>query len=153
LVRLHSDYLAKVQAGQGSLSHQRKLEIIAERLALPNAKSDAQPSPQAKTALRRSFRNGPIYRGNPEDKAWEELFNPGQLLSLIDGIPEPEQSLAAVVESLAEATLAKEHPLHPNFQQLYNFSADFSSAMQRRLLQAIWKSRATDEDGTVKRDL
>jgi hypothetical protein len=153
LVRLHSDYLAKVTATQAPLSDQRKLEIIAEGLALQTARSNAQPSPQAKAALRRAFLNGRVYRWSPEDRAWEELFNPGQLLSLINGIPEADQSLAAVVEKLVEATLAKEHALHPNFQQCFNFSADLSAAMQRRLLQAIWKGRVTEDDGSAKKDL
>jgi hypothetical protein len=58
-----------------------------------------------------------------------------------------------VLEKLAETTLAKEHPLHPNFDTLYNFSADLAATMQRRLLQAIWKGRAVEDDGPAKRDL
>jgi hypothetical protein len=90
LVRLHSDYLAKVNAGQASLSDQRKLEIVAEALDLPTARAVATPSPQAETTLRRAYLNGRIYRWNKQDNAWEELYNPGQLLSLITGVPEQE---------------------------------------------------------------
>lgn len=154
LVRLYGDYDAKVRAGDPSISDKRKLEILSEELGMATTRSDPRPSPQATAVLRRAFLNGRIYHWNKKDDAWEELFSPGELLSLITGIPEDRQSLGAVVEQFAAATLPKEHPLHPDFQTAFNFSADLSSTMQKRVLQAIWRGRATDDDGTnAKRDL
>ncbi|HOI38967.1 MAG TPA: hypothetical protein PLF11_16515, partial [Bacillota bacterium] len=42
---------------------------------------------------------------------------------------------------------------HPNFREAYSFSADLSPAMRRRVLEAIWKGRVTDGDGTAKADI
>ena len=153
LARLHADYIAKVQAGQATLSDKRKLEVIGELLGLPTAQAEARPSREALTVLNRAFMNGRIYRWNPTDKSWEQLYDPGQLLSLIGGIPEDLRSLATVVEKFAADTLSREHPLHPDFQNVFNFSADLSTAMQRRVLQAIWKGRATEDDPQAKGDL
>lgn len=152
-VKLFGDYQSQVTAGGASQSVRRKLELLGEWIDLPAGTKSAQPSPKATEILLESFVNGDIRQWNPKDQAWEVLCKPAELLSLYQSIPQNERSLKRLLEKVATKALSKVFHFHPDFREAYSFSADFSPAMRRRVLEAIWKGRVTDEDGTAKTDL
>lgn len=153
LVKLFGDYQSQVNAGGASQSVRRKLELLGEWIDLPFGTKSAQPTRKATEILLESFVNGEMRQWNTRDQAWEILCEPAELLSLYQGIPQSERSLGRLLEKVATMTLAKVFHLHPDFREAYSFSADLSSQMRKRILEAIWKGRVTDGDGTAKADL
>lgn len=153
LVKLFGDYQSQVNAGGASQSVRRKLELLGEWIDLPAGTKSAQPDRKAIGILLESFVNGEIRQWNPKDQVWEILCEPAELLSLYQSIPQSERSLDQLLGKVATKALSKVFHLHPNFREAYSFSADLSPTMRRRVLEAIWKGRVTDGDGTAKADL
>ncbi|MCY9666475.1 DUF2570 domain-containing protein [Paenibacillus alginolyticus] len=153
LVKLFGDYQSQVNAGGASQLVRRKLELLGEWIDLPAGTKSAQPARKAIEILLESFVNGEIRQWNPKDQAWEILCEPAELLSLYQSIPQSERSLERLLEKFSSKALSKVFHFHPNFHEAYSFSADFSPAIRRRVLEAIWKGRITDSDGTAKADL
>ena len=153
LVKLFGDYQSQVNAGGASQSVRRKLELLGEWTDLPAGSKSAQPARKATEILLESFVNGEIRQWNTRDQAWEILCDPAELLSLYNSIPQSERSLERLLEKVATKALAKVFHFHPDFRNAYSFSADISTQMRRRILEAIWKGRVTDRDGTAKADL
>lgn len=153
LVKLFGDYQSQVNAGGASQSVRRKLELLGEWIDLPAGTKSAQPARKITEILLESFVNGEIRQWNSKDQAWEILCEPAELLSIYQSIPQNERSLARLMEKVATKALSKVFHLHPDFREAYSFSADLSPAMRRRVLEAIWKGRVTDGDGTAKADL
>ena len=154
-VKLYSDYTAQVNAGGVSQSVKRKLEILRERdfLNLPSGLTEIQPSRKAIEILLKGIINGEIRRWNGQDKSWETLCAPSKLLSEYNSIPSSERSLRALLQRVAAPALSSCFQFHPDFQSLYTFSADLSPVLRKRLLAAIWKARATNDDAQAKGDL
>jgi hypothetical protein len=153
LVKLFGDYQSQVNAGGASQSVRRKLDLLGEWIDLPAGTKSVQPARKATEILLESFVNGEIRQWNVKDQAWEVLCVPAELLSLYQNIPQAERSLERLLEKVATKALAKIFILHPDFRQAYSFSADLSSAMRRRVLEVLWKGRATEGDGNGKADL
>lgn len=153
LVKLFGDYQSQVNAGGASQSVRRKLELLGEWIDLPAGTKSAQPARKATEILLESFVNGEIRQWNTKDQAWEVLCEPADLLSLYQSIPQSERSLERLLEKVASKALSKIFLFHPDFREAYSFSADLSPVMRRRVLEAIWKGRVTDGDGTAKADL
>lgn len=153
LVKLYGDYQSQVNAGGASQSVRRKLELLGEWIDLPAGTKSAQPARKATEILLESFVSGEIRQWNTKDQAWEILCEPAELLSLYQSIPQSERSLERLLEKVAAKALSKVFQSHPDFRETYSFAADLSSAMRRRVLEAIWKGRVTDGDGTAKADL
>ena len=153
LVKLFGDYQSQVNAGGASQSVRRKLELLGEWIDLPAGTKSAQPARKATEILLESFVNGEIRQWNTKDQAWEILCEPADLLSLYQSIPQSERSLERLLEKVATKALAKVFHFHPDFREAYSFSADLSNQMRKRILEAIWKGRVTDGDGTAKADL
>lgn len=153
LVKLFGDYQSQVNVGGASQSVRRKLELLGEWIDLPAGIKSAQPARKATEILLESFVNGDIRQWNPKDQAWEILCEAAELLSLYQSIPQSERSLERVLEKVASMALNKVFHYHPDFREAYSFSADLSTQMRKRTLEAIWKSRVTDGDGTAKADL
>ncbi|HID72620.1 TPA: hypothetical protein EYP38_01650, partial [Candidatus Micrarchaeota archaeon] len=153
LVKLYGDYQSQVNAGGASQSVRRKLELLGEWIDLPAGETRVQPSRKAVEKLLEAFVNGEIRHWNAKDQVWEILCEPAELLSLYNSIPQNERSLQQLIEKIAGKALNKVFHYHPNFREAYSFTADLSGTMRRRVLEAIWKGRVTDEDGTGKADL
>lgn len=153
LVKLYGDYQSQVNAGGASQSVRRKLEILGEWIDLSAGSKYTQPSRKAIEILLESLVNGEIRQWNAKDKVWEILCEPAELLSLYNSIPQSEWSLGRLIEKISVKVLGKVFHYHPDFREAYSFSADLSMAMRRRVLEAIWKGRVTDEDGSAKGDL
>ncbi len=153
LVKLHGDYQSQVNAGGASQSVRRKLELLGEWIDLPAGTKSAQPTRKAIGILLESFVNGEIRQWNGADQAWKILWEPAELLALYQSIPQSDRSLGRLLEKAASRALSQVFRLHPDFHKVYSFSADLSPAMRRRVLEAIWKGRLTDDDGTAKADL
>jgi hypothetical protein len=153
LVKLFGDYHSQVNAGGASQSVRRKLELLGEWIDLPAGTKSAQPARKATEILLESFVNGEIRQWNSKDQAWEILCEPAELLSLYQSIPQSERSLGRLLEKVATKALSKVFYLHPDFREAYSFSADLSNQMRKRILEAIWKGRVTDGDGTAMADL
>lgn len=153
LVKLFGDYQSQVNAGGASQSVRRKLELLGEWIDLPAGTKSVQPARKATEILLESFVNGEIRQWNTKDQAWEILCEPAELLSLYQNIPQSERSLARLLEKVATKALSKVFHFHPDFREAYSFSADLSNQMRKRILEAIWKGRVTDGDGTAKIDL
>ncbi|AKB08529.1 TPA: hypothetical protein ACMDV4_001028 [Vibrio cholerae] len=153
LVKLFGDYQSQVNAGGASQSVRRKLELLGEWIDLPAGTKSAQPARKATEILLESFVNGEIRQWNTKDQAWDILCEPAELLSLYHSIPQSERSLERLLEKVATKALAKVFHFHPDFREVYSFSADLSNQMRKRILEAIWKGRVTDGDGTAKADL
>ena len=152
-VKLYGDYQSQVNAGGASQSVRRKLELLGEWIDLPAGETRVQPSRKAVEKLLEAFVNGEIRHWNAKDQVWEILCEPAELLSLYNSIPQNERSLQQLIEKIAGKALNKVFHYHPNFREAYSFTADLSGTMRRRVLEAIWKGRVTDEDGTGKADL
>ncbi|HFT0375063.1 TPA: hypothetical protein ACH1TY_001255 [Enterobacter mori] len=153
LVKLFGDYQSQVNAGGASQSVRRKLELLGEWIDLPAGTKSSQPARKATEILLESFVNGEIRQWNTKDQAWEILCEPAELLSLYQSIPQSERSLERLLGKVASKALAKVFHFHPDFREAYSFSADLSNQMRKRILDAIWKGRVTDGDGTAKADL
>jgi len=153
LVKLYGDYQSQVNAGGASQSVRRKLELLGEWIDLPTGTKSAQPARKATEILLEAFVNGEIRQWNPKDQVWEILCEPAELLSLYQSIPQSERSLERLLEKVATKALSKVFNFHPDFREAYSFSADLSNQMRKRILEAIWKGRVTDGDGTAKADL
>ena len=153
LVKLFSDYQSQINAGGASQSVRRKLELLGEWIDLPAGTKSVQPARKATEILLESFVNGEIREWNPKDQVWDILCEPAELLSLYQSIPQSERSLELLLDKVSTRALRKVFHLHPDFREAYSFSADLSPAIRRRVLEAIWKGRVTDEDGTAKADL
>jgi hypothetical protein len=153
LVKLFGDYQSQVNAGGASQSVKRKLELLGEWIELPLGSKSPQPARKAIQILLESLVNGEIRQWNTKDQVWEILCEPAELLSLYQSIPQDERSLDRLIEKVSVKALSKVFHYHPDFREAYSFSADLTSAMRRRVLEAIWKGRVTDEDGSAKGDL
>jgi hypothetical protein len=153
LVKLYGDYQSQVTTGGVSQSVRRKLELLGEWLDLPAGFNSAQPTRKAEVILLEAFVNGEIRQWNTTDQVWEILCEPAELLSLYNSIPQTVRSLDLLIEKIAIKALSKVFQYHPNFIEAYSFTAELSGPMRRRVLEAIWKGRVTDEDGTGKTDL
>lgn len=153
LVKLFGDYQSQVNAGGASQSVRRKLELLGEWIDLPAGTKSVQPARKATEILLESFVNGEIRQWNSKDQAWEILCEPAELLSLYQNIPQSERSLKELLEKVSSKALSKVFHLHPDFRDTYSFSADLSNQIRKRILEAIWKGRVTDEDGIAKADL
>lgn len=153
LVKLFGDYQSQVNAGGASQSVRRKLELLGEWIDLPAGTKSSQPARKATEILLESFVNGEIRQWNPKDQAWEILCEPAELLSLYQSIPQSERSLARLLEKVSSKALSKVFHYHPYFRDAFSFSADLSNQIRKRILEAIWKGRVTDGDGTAKADL
>ncbi|HPO40026.1 MAG TPA: hypothetical protein PL067_04810 [Bacteroidales bacterium] len=153
LVKLFGDYQSQVNAGGAPQSVRRKLELLGEWIDLPAGTKSAQPTRKATEILLESFVNGEIRQWNPKDQVWGILCEPAELLSLYQSIPQSERSLERFLEKITTKALNKVFHLHPDFREVYSFSADLSPVLRRRVLEAIWKGRVTDGNGTAKGDL
>ena len=153
LVKLFGDYQSQVNAGGAPQSVRRKLELLGEWIDLPAGTKSVQPARKAIEILLESFVNGEIRQWNAKDQAWDILCEPAELLSLYQNIPQSERSLERLLEKVSCKVLNKVFQYHPDFREAFSFSADLSPAMRRRVLEAIWKCRVTDGDGSAKGDL
>lgn len=153
LVKLFGDYHSQVTAGGASQSVRRKLELLGEWIDLPPSSKSVQPTRKAIEILVESLVNGEIRQWNSKDQVWENLFAPAELLSLYNSIPQNQRSLQRIFEKISVKALNKVFPNHPNFQEAYTFSADLSGVMRRRIIEAVWKGRVTDDDAIARGDL
>lgn len=153
LVKLYGDYQAQVTAGGASQSVRRKLELLVEWIDIPTGSKSPQPTRKAIEILIESLVNGEIRQWDANDQVWEVLYTPADLLSLYNSIPQREISFVQLIEKISAKALTKVFKYHPDFREAYSFSADLSSTMRKRVLDAIWKGRVTGEDGFAKGDL
>ena len=103
--------------------------------------------------LQASFIEGDIRQWDAKDEVWSILCEPAELLSFYNSIPQNERALSTLLEKIGGMALSISFHLHPDFRNLYSFTADLSGAMRKRILEATWKGLVTDADGTGKADL
>lgn len=153
LVKLYGDYQAQINAGGATQSIRRKFELLKEMLDLPDGLTDVQPKKSVIERLKAIFVEGEIRQWNAKDQVWVTLCEPAKLRSLYNSIPQSDRSLSTLFEKIGGIALSNVFELHPDFQSLYSFTADFSTAIQKRVLEATWKGLVADGDGTWKADL
>ncbi len=153
LVKLYGDYQAQINAGGATQSTRRKYDLLKEMLDIPAGQTDVQPKKSVIERLQAAFVEGEIRQWDAKDQVWSILCEPAELLSLYNSIPQSERALSTLFEKIGGMALFNAFELHPDFRTLYSFTADLSSAMRKRILDATWKGLVTDGDGTGKADL
>jgi hypothetical protein len=153
LVKLYGDYQAQINAGGATQSTRRKFDVLKEMLDIPAGQTAVQPKKSVIERLQAAFVEGEIRQWDAKDQVWSILCEPAELLSLYNSIPQSERSLSTLLEKIGGMALSNAFELHPDFRSLYSFTADLSSAMRKRILEATWKGLVTDGDGTGKADL
>ena len=91
--------------------------------------------------------NGEIRQWNTKDQAWEILCEPAELLSLYQSIPQNDRSIERLLEKVSSKSLSTVFHYHPDFRDAFSFSADLSSPMRKRVIEAIWRGRVADGQG------
>ncbi len=153
LVKLYGDYQAQINAGGATQSTRRKFDLLKEMLDIPAGQTDVQPKKTVIERLQAAFIEGEIRQWDATDQVWSILYEPAELLSLYNSIPQSERALSTLFEKIGGMALSNIFKLHPDFRTLYSFTADLSPAMRKRILEATWKGLVTDGDGTGKADL
>ncbi len=153
LVKLYGDYQAQINAGGAIQSTRKKFDLLKEMLDIPAGQTDVQPKKSVIERLHATFIEGEIRQWDTKDQVWSILCEPAVLLPLYNSIPQSERSLSSLFEKIGGMALSIAFELHPDFRTIYSFTANLSSAMRKRILEATWKGLVTDEDGTGKADL
>lgn len=153
LVKLYGDYQSQINVGGASQSVRRKFDLLKECLDIPAGQTDVQPGKAVVERLQSAFIEGEIRLWNAKDQVWEILCEPAELLAHYNSITQNERSLGRLLEKVGGLALTKVFDLHPDFRNVYSFTADLSGTMRKRVLEAIWKGLVTDEDGHGKPDL